>query len=304
MKQKKLLPSMVSLQCFESAARHMSFTNAAQELNLTQSAVSKQVAQLEQALQRRLFERVRNGLALTPAGELYHAEVSQVLSQTDIASRAVLSFGGETEVLRIATQPTFGARWLIPALAGFGDQHPHLRLSIRNALEPFDLVRATADIAFFYGAGSWPGAVCEALFRETVVAVCTPLFLQTHPVSAAEDLTRSTLLQCTSRPEAWYDWFGGQGITSTNSYHGPQFDTFDLCIRAALAGYGVALVPRFMVADELRQGTLVIPWAHARPGSGAYYLAHAEHTGELPKVRAFVEWIRTRAAGEREPAAD
>lgn len=251
---KRLTPSMTALQCFEAAARHLSFTRAAEELHLTQSAVSKQVAQLEEMLCHNLFERVRQRLYLSPAGSLYLAEVHKILTQVDISSRYILTYGGETEVLRIATQPTFGDRWLVPKLKDFAAKHPTIHLDVRNELEPFDVLQAKADIAFFFGQGSWPGATCIELFREAVVPVCAPGFV----AEGSDASSRHTLLQCTSRPEAWHEWFLEQGLHSQNSYHGPRFDTFYMCIRAAQSGYGVALVPQYLVADELANGLSLI----------------------------------------------
>lgn len=284
---KRLTPSMTALQCFEAAARHLSFTRAAEELHLTQSAVSKQVAQLEEMLCHNLFERVRQRLYLSPAGSLYLAEVHKILTQVDISSRYILTYGGETEVLRIATQPTFGDRWLVPKLKDFAAKHPNIHLDVRNELEPFDVLQAKADIAFFFGQGSWPGATCLELFREAVVPVCAPGFV----ADGSDASSHHTLLQCTSRPEAWHEWFLEQGLHSQNSYHGPRFDTFYMCIRAAQSGYGVALVPQYLVADELAQGSLMIPWNYAMPSSGAHFIAHAEHAGEIPKVKAFLNWM-------------
>ena len=291
---KRLMPSTTALQCFEAAARHLSFTRAAQELHLTQSAVSKQVAQLEDMLSHPLFQRIRRRLHLTPAGALYLAEVNKILVQLDMSSRYILSYGGETEVLRIATQPTFGERWLVPNLKGFGELHPRIHLDIRNALEPFDLIQAKADIAFFFGQGTWPGATCIELFNETVVPVCSPQLLAQHLFDSANALIAHRLLQCTSRPEAWHEWFQGQGLHSENSYHGPRFDTFSMCIRAAQAGCGIALIPHYLVAEELNDGKLVIAWPHAKPSEGSHFIAHAEHAAEVPKVRAFVQWIAER----------
>ena len=295
---KRLLPTMAALQCFESAARHMSFTRAAEELHLTQSAVSKQVAQLEEMLQHLLFHRVRRRLQLTPAGELYLAEVNKILTQVDISSRYILSYGGETEVLRMATQPTFGARWLIPNLKGFSKRHPNIHLDIRNELEPFDLVQSKADVAFFYGQGSWPGAVCIELFGEDVVAVCAPGILPKGPITNASELTDLVLLQCTSRPEAWHEWFEEQGINTEHSYHGPRFDTFYMCIRAAQAGCGIALVPRFLVEDELTEAKLVIPWEHHKTSEGSHFIAYAEQSIDIPKVNSFVAWILEKTQGK------
>lgn len=156
---KRLVPSMTALQCFEAAARHLSFTRAAEELHLTQSAVSKQVAQLEDMLRHHLFLRIRRRLQLTPAGSLYLAEVNKILTQVDMSSRYVLTYGEQTEILKVATQPSFGVRWLIPHLKGFGKRHSNIHLDIRNEMEPFALLQGSADVVFFYGQGTWPGEI-------------------------------------------------------------------------------------------------------------------------------------------------
>lgn len=288
---KRLVPSMAALQCFEAAARHLSFTRAAEELHLTQSAVSKQVAQLEEMLRHHLFLRIRRRLQLTPAGSLYLTEVNKILTQVDMSSRYILSYGEETEVLTVATQPSFGVGWLIPKLKGFGKRYPNIHLDIRNELEPFALLQAKADVGFYFGQGTWPGATCVELFDDVVVAVCAPELLS-QPLASAEALGDQVLMQCTSRPEAWHEWFLEQGLTSPNSYHGPRFDTFYMCMSAALAGCGVALVPRYLVESHLASGKLVMPWPHSMRSNGAHYVAFAEHAAEVPKVRALVEWIQ------------
>ncbi|MCO7593397.1 MULTISPECIES: LysR family transcriptional regulator [Pseudomonas] len=289
---KRLVPSMTALQCFEAAARHLSFTRAAEELHLTQSAVSKQVAQLEEMLRHHLFLRIRRRLQLTPAGSLYLAEVNKILTQVDMSSRYVLTYGEQTEVLKVATQPSFGVRWLIPHLKGFGKRHPNIHLDIRNEMEPFALLQGSADVVFFYGRGTWPGATCMELFREEVVPVCAPELLQGHELANAGALAQLVLLQSTSRPEAWHEWFLEQGLHTDNSYHGPRFDTFYMALSAAQAGCGVALVPRYLVAKELAEGSLVLAWNHAMKSEGAHYLAFAEHAAEVPKVRALVKWVK------------
>ncbi|WP_460417579.1 LysR family transcriptional regulator [Pseudomonas sp. microsymbiont 2] len=288
---KRLVPSMTALQCFEAAARHLSFTRAAEELHLTQSAVSKQVAQLEEMLRHHLFLRIRRRLQLTPAGSLYLAEVNKILTQVDMSSRYVLSYGSQTEVLKVATQPSFGVRWLIPHLKGFGKRHPNIHLDIRNEMEPFSLLQGSADVVFFYGQGTWPGATCVELFGEEVVPVCAPELLQGRTLPDAGAVAELVLLQSTSRPEAWHEWFLEQGLHTDNSYHGPRFDTFYMALSAAQAGCGVALVPRYLVARELAEGSLVLAWDHAMQSNGAHYLAYAEHAAEVPKVRALVEWV-------------
>ncbi|MFJ4350235.1 LysR family transcriptional regulator [Pseudomonas sp. NPDC089428] len=289
---KRLVPSMTALQCFEAAARHLSFTRAAEELHLTQSAVSKQVAQLEEMLRHHLFLRIRRRLQLTPAGSLYLAEVNKILTQVDMSSRYVLTYGEQTEILKVATQPSFGVRWLIPHLKGFGKRHANIHLDIRNEMEPFALLQGSADVVFFYGQGTWPGATCVELFGEEVVPVCAPELLAGRELGGAGELADMVLLQSTSRPEAWHEWFLELGLHSVSAYHGPRFDTFYMALSAAQAGCGVALVPQYLVAKELAEGSLVIAWNHAMPSAGKHYLAYAEHAAEVPKVRALVEWIR------------
>ncbi len=289
---KRLTPTMAALQCFEATARHLSFTRAADELHLTQSAVSKQVAHLEEMLHHRLFLRIRRRLQLTPAGSLYLAEVTKILIQIDMSSRYVLTYGQQTEVLKVATQPSFGVRWLIPHLKGFGRAHPNIHLDIRNEMEPFVLLQGAADVVFFFGRGTWPGATCLELFREEVVPVCAAELLQGGAVNSVDELAQWVLLQNASRPEAWHEWFLEQGLHSVNSYQGPRFDTFYMALSAAQSGCGVALVPRYLVAKELMEGSLVLAWDHAMPSKGAHYLAYAEHAAEVPKVRALVEWVQ------------
>ncbi|VVM74246.1 Glycine cleavage system transcriptional activator [Pseudomonas fluorescens] len=294
---KRLVPSMTALQCFEAAARHLSFTRAAEELHLTQSAVSKQVAQLEEMLHHHLFLRIRRRLQLTPAGSLYLAEVNKILTQVDMSSRYILTYGEQTEILKVATQPSFGVRWLIPHLKGFGKRYPNIHLDIRNEMEPFSLLQGSADVVFFFGQGTWPGATCVQLFDEEVVPVCAPELLQGRALSDASALAELVLMQSTSRPEAWHEWFLEQGLHTDNSYHGPRFDTFYMALSAAQAGCGVALVPRYLAEKELAEGSLVIAWQHAMRSNGAHYLAYAEHAAEVPKVRALVEWIKTQLGG-------
>ncbi|AUF98785.1 LysR family transcriptional regulator [Pseudomonas sp. 02C 26] len=294
---KRLVPSMTALQCFEAAARHLSFTRAAEELHLTQSAVSKQVAQLEEMLHHHLFLRIRRRLQLTPAGSLYLAEVNKILTQVDMSSRYILTYGEQTEILKVATQPSFGVRWLIPHLKGFGKRYPNIHLDIRNEMEPFSLLQGSADVVFFFGQGTWPGATCVQLFDEEVVPVCAPELLQGRELSDASALAELVLMQSTSRPEAWHEWFLEQGLHTDNSYHGPRFDTFYMALSAAQAGCGVALVPRYLAEKELTEGSLVIAWQHAMRSNGAHYLAYAEHAAEVPKVRALVEWIKTQLGG-------
>ncbi|MCE8041146.1 transcriptional regulator GcvA [Halomonas daqingensis] len=288
------LPSLAGLQCFEAAARHLSFTRAADELSLTQSAVSKQVAQLESILEHPLFRRIRRRLHLTPEGAIYLGEARKILAQVEMSTRYMQSYGGEADVLNVATLPTFGARWLIPRLNGFRFRHPNINLNISNRVEPFDMQQERVEVAFFFGHGAWPKAECIKLLEEEMVPVCSPQALAGMKVKEPLALTRLVLLQSATRPEAWHDWFDAQGQYTEHSYHGPRFDTFYMALRAAQAGCGVALVPRFLVDEEIDEGKLVVPWPFSLKSRDAYYMAYPEHMAELYKVRAFIDWIRER----------
>lgn len=285
------LPTNSAMQCFEASARHLSFTRAAVELNLTQSAVSKQVAQLESLLDHPLFRRVRKRLQLTPEGSLYLTEVRKILAQVEMSTRYMQSYGGQSEVLNITTLPTFGARWLIPRLNGFRFRHPAVYLNISNRTEPFDLEEERIDAAFFFGHGSWPSAECIKLLDEEMVAVCSPSVIPSEGINDPLDLTHLVLMQHASRPEAWHDWFESQDRYTSHSYHGPRFDTFYMALQAARSGCGVALVPRFLAEEELQAGQLVIPWPFSLRSRGAYYLAYPEYKAEVGKVRNFIDWI-------------
>ncbi len=282
MLNKRHLPSITALQCFEAVTRHLSFTRAAEELNLTQSAVSKQVAQLEDLLQHL---------------DLYLVEVRKILTQVEMSTHYLRSYGGETEVLRVSTPSTFGARWLVPRLKGWRLRHPHIHLDLRNEQEAEDLLQGHSDLAFYFGQGSRPGTECLKLFGEELVPVCAPASLPEQPLTDPTQLSELVLLQNTSRPQAWHDWFDSQGYHTEHSYHGPRFETFYMCIRAAQVGCGVALLPRFLVEEELADGKLVIPWQHALPSHDAYYLAYPEHSAEVPKVKSFVHWMQEQIQG-------
>lgn len=285
------LPSTAAMQCFEAAARHMSFTRAADEMNLTQSAVSKQVAHLETLLQHKLFRRVRRSLVLTPEGAIFLSDVRKVLTQIEMSAHTIMTFSGNSEVLKIATLPSFGSRWLADKLPAFLSANPGISLEFHDRVTDFDLEQQDIDIAFFYGHGSWPSLACHKLFDEAMVAVAAPGLLAKHPIHAVEDLAQLPLLHLSSRPDAWHQWFASQKIVTDRSYHGTRFETFAMLVRTAMAGGGVALVPHFIVDEELAAERLTFAWPHKRLSESAYYLVYPEHLGELAKVRRFVDHI-------------
>lgn len=283
-------PSTTALQCFETAARHLSFTNAAQEMHMTQSAISKQVAQLEEMLNLSLFYRTPHRISLTPAGKSYYLEVLEILKHIEVATTNLMSHSSNTELLKIVSHPTFCARWLIPALSGFSQEYPLINLDIKELAGPFFSEDQNVDIAFLYGDGMWSNMESIKLFDEYCVAVCQPQYLRDKTLSA-ECLNDYVLLQISSRLSAWYEYFKQQDISVDGTFVGPRFETFHACISAALLGYGIALVPLRLVEPELQSGALVMAWDYAAKGRGSYYVNYPVSSGQSHKVKAVLEWI-------------
>ena len=283
-------PSTTALQCFETAARHLSFTNAAQEMHMTQSAISKQVAQLEEMLNLSLFYRTPHRISLTPAGKSYYLEVLEILKHIEVATTNLMSHSSNTELLKIVSHPTFCARWLIPALSGFSQKYPLINLDIKELAGPFFSEDQNVDIAFLYGDGMWSNMESIKLFDEYCVAVCQPQYLRDKTLSA-ECLNDYVLLQISSRLSAWYEYFKQQDISVDGTFVGPRFETFHACISAALLGYGIALVPLRLVEPELQSGALVMAWDYAAKGRGSYYVTYPVSSGQSHKIKAVLEWI-------------
>ncbi len=297
---RRVLPSLPALTVFEASARHGSFTRAAEELNLTQSAVSKQIRSLEDFLGLHLFERVRQRIVLTKAGGLYLARVREALEIMETATMEALAFQGGNQMLNVATLPTFGTRWLAPRLEDFTRRHPDIALNVTARTWPFDLVQENVDLAIYYGEHPWPGGICDLLIDEEVVPVCAPkLQAPKGPLKSPRDLARLNLLHHRARPRAWKDWLHSVNQDTVNAFHGIRFEQFEMIIQAAIAGLGVALVPRFMVREELLRRSLVIPFDKPMTSAESYYLAYTERKRPLPAVQAFRAWILDQVAQDR-----
>lgn len=280
-------PSTTALQCFECTARHLSFTKAGKELHMTQSAVSKQVAHLEEQLSVQLFYRSSSGLFLTPAGKSYYLETLKILHHLENATLNLMAHGVEADTLHIASHPTLCAKWLIPALKGFGRAHPLIHLDITE--QSHALLGDDIDMAFLYGDGVWADMEVIKLFDECSVAVCSPSYECNFEDWGS--LSDATLLQLRTRPRAWHDYFNAQGKSYEKAMTGVRFDTFNACINAAKIGCGVALVPIRFVSEELQQGALRLVNAYQMTGHGAYYMAYQARLGNTKKVQAMLGWI-------------
>lgn len=285
------VPSLSALAAFEAAARHGSFTRAAEELNLTQGAVSRQVAHLEGALGVSLFERVKKRVSLTAAGAAYAAEVREGLSRLAAATVSTMAFRGAAGVLNLAILPTFGTRWLIPRLPRFIEAHPGITINFATKLVPFDFTREPLDAAIHFGDPVWPGARLHRLMGEEIVPVASPALVTRFGLATAADMLKAPLLQQSTRPRAWANWLEQQGLPPQRALMGPRFEQFAMVSQAAVAGLGLAIVPRFLVEEELRSGALVIPVDRSLVGQEGYYLVYPEEKAGLPAVAAFRDWL-------------
>jgi LysR family glycine cleavage system transcriptional activator len=292
---RRLTPSIQELIAFEAAGRHGSFTKAAEELALTQSAVSKQVGKLEEALGVVLFDRSKGRLVLTKPGQAYLAEMRPVLAAFEGATYSIIASSGGGDTLDLAVLPTFASRWLIPRLPKFLAAHPGVTLNIATESKPFDFTETTVDVAIHYGAPNWAHADLTHLCDEAVVAVASPAYAAQLNLNAPDTLKGATLLQQTTRPNLWEHWFSMMGIDHPHPYRGPLLDQFATILEAAVAGMGVALVPVFLVERELKEGLLRVLFGLPLPSGGAYYAVVPLAKRHEPLPAAFVKWLVVEA---------
>ncbi|WP_073509146.1 LysR substrate-binding domain-containing protein [Pseudomonas versuta] len=295
MNPRRLTPSMSVLVAFEAAARHCSFTKAADELSLTQSAVSRQVQALEALLGVDLFNREGRRIELTAAGALYQHELSAALGRIRSATLQTIAFSSGGGTLHLAVLPTFGSKWLLPRMNDFYTRHPDIVVHIHSRIMHADLASAAGDMnaIIVAGSGPWPGFISHKLLTEKLVVVASPAALPEYRAMTPADLAAShSLLNVVSRPNAWSDWFERHALDHRMMRSGPGFELTAHLIQAVVAGIGIGLVPRILVQDEIRAGTLVTLFEPMESGRG-YYLAYASRYQNLPSLMAFSEWLQS-----------
>lgn len=297
---RRKIPSMEALSAFEAASRHLSFTRAAEELFLTQSAVGRQIASLEKYLGVSLFNRIKKRVSLTDVGVAYAKEVRDYLDKMEQATLEAMAHRGEGGILELAVIPTFTTRWLIPRLPEFCKQYPDITLNLTTRTEPFLFTDTPFDAAIHFGNPVWPGSVTKHLFGEEIIPVCSMRLLNLALPLQPSDLQNFTLLHQSTRPDAWRRWFALAGILDFNSMKGPRFELFSMQVEAARAGLGIALVPRFFVQNELAAGELVIPCELPMRTNKGYYLVYPERKQSSVILQAFEQWLLGAAEQHRE----
>jgi LysR family transcriptional regulator, glycine cleavage system transcriptional activator len=302
------LPSLDLLRGFEAAARLLSFTRAGEELHLTQSAVSRQIQELEGQLGVPLFERRHRALALTDAGQQLYPAAAQVLATMRAATDRLRALAGRRG-LAVTTTHSFAALWLIPRLAGFTRAHPSVDVRIAADIRVQDLERDGLDVAIRHGPASLAGPNAVRLFGERVFPVCSPKLLKDarRPLKAPADLRHHVLLQYDD-PDArhpwlhWRTWLEVERLTDLKPAGRLSFSGYEQIIAAAIAGHGVALGRIPLLKDALAAGELVAPFERTADPARAYYAVVSPNSQGRPEVAEFVEWLKREAAGA-EPAA-
>lgn len=299
--QKYRLPPLDLFRSFEAVARHLSFTVAAKELCLTQSAVSRQIATLEQQTGIELFRRLHRAIELTPAGQRLLEAVSLGLDQIQ-GCLAVLGSTAKTPRITISATVAFAWFWLMPRLNQFSADHPGIDLRVLASDTPVLPGHGDVDVAILFGAGQWEGVNTRLLFRERVHPVCSAGFLREHPgLHDAEDLLCQTLLhldidRTAPDPVDWQRWLASQGVAGQPALPGLRFNSYPMVLQAAEAGRGVALGWSYIVGPMVASGRLVQPVAGTMETRNGYYLSTSELGAASPALEEFLHWIADQAA--------
>lgn len=291
---RRKIPSTAALISFEAAARHESFTRAAEELSLTQGAICRQIASLEDFLSVELFRRSRRGVKLTEAGLSYSRRVA---TQLDAVERDTLSVMGQqgANVIELAVVPTFGTQWLLPRLKDFQLKHPEVTVNLTNRTRPFLFADTEFDAAIYFGDADWSGTESHRLMGENPMPVCSPSLLGDHTQLTAQAIAELPLLQQTTRPYAWRQWFNSQQLNIPRDMTGPRYELFSMLAQAAMHDMGVALIPPFLIQRELAEKRLVVANPQALSSIKSYYLMIPERKVESASLKAFRDWLVNQA---------
>ena len=287
------LPSLNGLRAFEAAARHLSFTLAASELNVTQTAISHQIRRLEEELGIRLFIRQNRALTLTPEARDYLPGVRAAFNDLRLATDRLLR-KDDDKVLTVSTLASLAAKWLLPRLTDFQEANPGIDVRITTSTSLVDFQRDDVDAAIRYGRGQWPGLRADWLMADELFPVCSPSLLRgDKPLRQPEDLKGYPLLHTSNaNSDDWRLWLTAAGLPADIAKQpGITFDMIFMTIQAAIDGIGVAMGRTSYVSDDIAKGRLVVPFKIALPADAGFYLVSPEGRREAPKLAAFRQWM-------------
>lgn len=287
---RRKIPSSSSLQAFEAAARHGNFARAAEELALTEGAISRQIARLESLLNCRLFDRTGSRVKLNPVGTRYAHQVRETLERLERDTQDIMGMPEGSQSLDIAVLPTFSSRWLIPRLNKFKSLYPGITLNIAARTDPFILSGSGFDAAVHFEHSAWAGMRIQFLFEEKLIPVCHPALL-THK-NSDEQLNELPRIHRRQNPDAWHQYARESGLMIDNPTQGDRFDLHEMAIAAVMAKQGVALIPRMYIESELNSGLLVSPWPASDNLSKRFCLVKPAETGVNETALAYFEdWL-------------
>ncbi len=288
------LPTLNGLQMFEAAARHLSFTRAAEELNVTQTAVSHQIRRLEEQLGVRLFVRLNRKLALTREAQDYIPAIRTAFEDLRLATERLRRARAD-DVLTVSTTMSLAAKWLVPRLGRFQEANPGIDVRISTSMRLVDFRREEIDVAIRFGHGEWPGLRATWLMAEDIFPVCSPgLLAGAKPLARPEDLARHTLLHVGTRRDEWQLWLTAAGVPGELAARPSlTFDQRLMALQAAMDGLGVALGYQRIVEADLAAGRLVVPFDITAPraGQAGYYVVAPRETADVPRIARFREWL-------------
>ncbi|MUK44024.1 transcriptional regulator GcvA [Aliivibrio fischeri] len=297
------LPPLNSLRVFEAAARHLSFTRAAEELFVTQAAVSHQIKALEEFLGLKLFRRRNRSLLLTEEGQSYFLDIKEIFSSLSEATDKVLERSAKG-ALTISLPPSFAIQWLVPRLSDFNNQEPDIDVRIKAVDMDEGSLTEDVDVAIYYGRGNWPGLRVELLYQEQLLPLCSPqVLLNEKPLTTIDDLRFHTLLHDTSRKD-WKQFVKHYELAGMNVNQGPIFSHSTMVLQAAAHGQGIALGNNVLAQPELDAGRLVAPFEEVLVSKNAFYLVCNEKQADTGRIATFREWILSKARSEQEIVDD
>src|ERR1700742_2898471 len=300
-------PPLKAVRYFESAARHLSFSKAAEELNVTHSAISHQIKALEEWIGQPLFERTGRALRLTEAGRQFLPPVRSAFRQlTDAADD--LRQANRGGALTVSVLPSLASKWLVPRLFDFRSKHPEIEVRISATDRVEQIGQGGIDIAIRYGRGRWPGVETELLLQDDLFPICAPAFLNGDmPLKEPSDLQHFNLLNDSTweaaRFDFWHQWLAQAGVTGLELKGGFSFNYSNLLVQAAVDGLGIALGNTILAGDDLRAGRLVKPFDISVPLDTAYYVVYTRDALKRPKIRAFRDWLVDQIAPLRDAQA-
>jgi LysR family transcriptional regulator, glycine cleavage system transcriptional activator len=300
------LPSLNGLRAFEAAARHLSFTQAAAELNVTQTAISHQIKRLEEELGIRLFVRQNRALSLTAEAKEYLPGIRAAFNDLRLATDRLLRRDND-HVLTVSTLASLAAKWLLPRLSAFQEAHPGIDVRITTSTALVDFKSGGVDAAIRYGRGQWPGLRADWLMADQLFPVCSPALLAgKKPLRRPEDLAEHVLLHSSAgNDDDWRLWLTAAGLpTNLSKMPGVTFDLVFMTVQAAIDGVGVAMGRTSYVQDDIAKGRLVVPFDITLPVDAGFYLVSPEVTADSPKLSAFRNWLLETVKNKPEPLAE